>query len=345
MDLRLDTEQQLLVNAARGFLARVCPPQRVRAMERDPRGYDPSLWREMAGLGWLRGDASTLDVALLLEEMGRALLPAPFVHTVVLAAPLLAARNWLDAIGAGELVATVAIEATVQADVAGDEIVLDGGHPLVAYAEQAELIVLSARAHDGTIMLVAIEPTSGVSCARRSTLHAEPTYDLAFNHVRVLRERIVAVGAEAERMIAATRARAALASLAFMVGAAERVLEMTVDYAKARTQFGRPIGAFQAVAHRCADMRSDIDALRWLVYQGAWCLGQGDKSTLAVSAAKAYGNEALRRIFMHAHQVHGAIGFSTEHDLHLYTRRAKAAELQWGSTGLHLEQVATAMGL
>jgi alkylation response protein AidB-like acyl-CoA dehydrogenase len=161
----------------------------------------------------------------------------------------------------------------------------------------------------------------------------------------VPRERIVAAGGAAEDLLASTQMRAAVASLAFMVGAAERVLEMTVDYARTRTQFGRPIGSFQAVAHRCVDMRSDIDAVRLLVRQAAWCIGERQAGMLAVSTAKAYGNEALRRIFMHAHQVHGAIGFSTEHDLPLFTRRAKAAELLWGSTAVHLERVATAMGL
>ena len=120
---------------------------------------------------------------------------------------------------------------------------------------------------------------------------------------------------------------------------------MTVAYAGTRIQFGRPIGSFQAVAHRCVDMRSDIDALRLLVYQAAWTLAEAREASLAVGAALAYGLEALRRIFMHAHQVHGAIGFSTEHDLHLFSRRAKAAELQWGAPARHHERVALAMGL
>ena len=139
--------------------------------------------------------------------------------------------------------------------------------------------------------------------------------------------------------------RGAVATLAYMVGAAERALEMTVDHARTRVQFGRPIGSFQAVAHRCVDMRTDLDALRHLVWQAAWSLEAGREAPLAVSAAIAYGSEALRRLFMHAHQVHGAIGFSTEHDLHLFTRRAKAAELQWGSPARHHERVARAMGL
>jgi alkylation response protein AidB-like acyl-CoA dehydrogenase len=118
-----------------------------------------------------------------------------------------------------------------------------------------------------------------------------------------------------------------VASLAYAVGAAERALELSVEHAKTRVQFGRPIGSFQAVAHRCADMRSDLDAVRYLVYQAAWCLDARGSAELEVGAAKAYGNEALRRVFMHAHQVHGAIGFSIEHDLQLFTRRVKAIEV------------------
>jgi alkylation response protein AidB-like acyl-CoA dehydrogenase len=141
------------------------------------------------------------------------------------------------------------------------------------------------------------------------------------------------------------RLHAAVGALAYAVGAAERALELTVEHAKTRVQFGRPIGSFQAVAHRCADMRSEIDAVRYLVYQAAWSLASGRPSALEAGAAKAYGNEALRRVFMHAHQVHGAIGFSTEHDLQLFTRRAKAVELSWGGAASHRERVAQAMGL
>ncbi len=364
MDLRLSPEQQLLVDAARGFLARACPPTLVRTLERDARGYDLGLWREMARLGWLRGDVgdagtSLLDIALLLEQMGRVLLPGPFIHSVVLAAPVLArlpsAGVLLDAIATGERVATIGIlepgdrdewqPATLRARAAATGAVLDGCKRLVAYAEHADLMVLSARRDEGAVVVVTERREPGVSCIRRDTFGGEPLYDVTFREVPVPHGRIVASGPSAEEAIESMRARAIVAWLAFMVGAAERVLEMTVEYATTRTQFGRPIGSFQAVAHRCADMRSDIDALRLLVYQAAWCVGQEGHGMLAVSAAKAYGNEALRRIFTHAHQVHGAIGFSTEHDLHLFTRRAKAVELLWGSTASHLERVATAMGL
>jgi alkylation response protein AidB-like acyl-CoA dehydrogenase len=120
---------------------------------------------------------------------------------------------------------------------------------------------------------------------------------------------------------------------------------MTLAYACDRWQFGRPIGSFQAVAHRCVDMRTDLDACRYLMYRAAWALDRNPSLELDVASALAYGTDALRRLFMHAHQVHGAIGFSTEHDLHLYTRAAKASELLYGSASHHLETVATAMGL
>jgi alkylation response protein AidB-like acyl-CoA dehydrogenase len=120
---------------------------------------------------------------------------------------------------------------------------------------------------------------------------------------------------------------------------------MTVDHAKSREQFGRPIGSFQAVAHRAADMRSDVDAMRVLVQQAAWCLENRRSAELEVASALGFALAAARRVFRHAHQIHGAIGFSMEHDLQLFSRRAKAAELTWGPLALHEERVARAMGI
>ena len=138
---------------------------------------------------------------------------------------------------------------------------------------------------------------------------------------------------------------AVVALAAEQVGGAQFVLEMAVQYAKDRVQFGRPIGSFQAVAHRCADMRAEIDACRTLALRAAWALQHGDDAELAVASALAYAKDALRRVAMHAHQVHGAIGFSTEHDLHIFTRRIKAFELDGGSTAHYQERLAAAIGL
>jgi alkylation response protein AidB-like acyl-CoA dehydrogenase len=138
---------------------------------------------------------------------------------------------------------------------------------------------------------------------------------------------------------------ATVISLAVALGCAQRALELSVEHAKNRVQFGRPIGAFQAIAHRCVDIRTDLDAIRMLCYQAAWALDNVGVATFEVSAAKAYANMAIRRIFTNAHQIHGAIGYSTEHDLPLYSSRGKTFELSFGSSALHQERVARAMGL
>jgi hypothetical protein len=163
-------------------------------------------------------------------------------------------------------------------------------------------------------------------CVRRQALGDEPRYSVA-----------AAAPAASDDL--------AVSELGYAVGVAERALALAVQHAKDREQFGRPIGSFQAVAHRCVDMRADIDACRYLAWQAAWALDKRGDAPLEVGAALAYGVEAMRRVFMHAHQVHGAIGFSTEYPLHRCTVRAKAFELTWGPASRHRAAVAGVMGL
>jgi alkylation response protein AidB-like acyl-CoA dehydrogenase len=361
MNLTLTPDQEMLVRSARGVLARTCTPADVRALERDPRGFDPARWRELAALGWLGMELPAadggqgvgfLEVALLLEEMGRVLLPVPFVSSVVVAAPLVGAlggekerRRWLSAIAAGECVATLALAEPGWRDLHGtpglhaDGGRLSGTKTFVPFAAEADLLLVAV---EGPSLAAVERGAAGLACERVATLGGDPLYDVRFDGVRATP---LGVPGAAGPALARALDRGAVGTLAFMVGAAERTLEMTVAHAGTREQFGRPIGSFQAVAHRCVDMRTDVDALRWLVYQASWALDALADATLAVAAAQAYGGPALRRVFMHAHQVHGAIGFSTEHDLHLFTRRAKAAELTWGTSTAHHERVAKAMGL
>ena len=198
------------------------------------------------------------------------------------------------------------------------------------FATDAALVPFAAEAD---VVIVGDDRIAKPRCTPRSALGVDPLY-------AVDGER-TPTGRDTKR---AADIAAALA-LAHATGAAERALAMTVQHAKDREQFGRPIGSFQAVAHRCVDMRSDIDACRYLAYQAAWALDRGAPSDLEVGAALAYGTEAARRVFMNAHQVHGAIGFSTEHDLHRFTRIGKTFELLYGSPSRHRERVAEAMGL
>ncbi len=375
MDLTLTPDQQLLVRSARDVLAAVSPVAHVRAMEHDERGFSPEVFETLARLGWLGvalpaglgGSGQTLlDAVLLLEQMGRVLLPTPYLMTAVVVAPLILAlgsdgqrRRWLPRIAAGNVVATLALaepgwrdeSGTVEtrARPAGDSIRIRGTKGFVPFARHADLMLVAVAIEGGSspgTALVAVETgTRGVECVRQTTLGGDHLYEVRFADARVGRDALIGVPGTAEAALAAARARAATGSLAYAVGGAERVLELTLEHARTRVQFGRPIGSFQAVAHRCVDMRSDVDALRLLVYQAAWALARGGPAALEVGVAKAYGNDALRRIFTHAHQVFGAVGFSTEHDLQLFTRRAKAAELTWGSTTVHRERVAAAMGL
>jgi len=367
MDLTLTPEQRLLVESARAFLARACPLAQVRAMEIDARGYSSAVWHEIAALGWSGlmipeeyggGGQTFLEVALLLEEMGRVLLPSPFLDSAVLAPLLLAVappagrRRWLPALAARGAVASAALvepgwhdewgTIAVEARPDGTGLRLTGRKLHVPFAADADLLLTAVRLEDG-IALVAFERGApGLAFRRLASIAADHRYEVDFDGARVDRDAVLAPADEA---LERARLHAAVGSLAYMVGAAERALELTVEYARTRLQFGRPIGSFQAIAHRCVDMRTDLDALRWLVRQAAWTLAAGRSADLAVGAAKAWGNEALRRIFMHAQQVHGAIGFSTECDLQLFTRRAKATELAWGSAAAHRERVARAMGL
>jgi alkylation response protein AidB-like acyl-CoA dehydrogenase len=222
---------------------------------------------------------------------------------------------------------------------------LSGTKLLVPFAAAADVLLVSARAGEGTTLFAVDPRRGGVLCDRIDAIGGDPLYAVTFDGVEVGPEDVIGPPGRARPVIDRALDHAGVAGLASMVGAAERTLEITTEHAGSREQFGRPIGAFQAVAHRCVDMRADIDALRYLVYQAAWMLQAAGDAALAVGAAAAYGSDALRRIFVNAHQVHGAIGFSMEHDLQLFSRRAKAFELTLGSAGRHRERVARAMGL
>jgi alkylation response protein AidB-like acyl-CoA dehydrogenase len=333
MDLNLSDEQRMLADSARAFVVR--------------SGSNDEVWSAMAGLGWAA--LPTLgDVAVVCEALGWGAVQSPLIASTVTAMSITWAGNadqrdrWLPRLASGDVVGTMAVmelgmtDEWDRAHLAGGT-ALTGTKLLVPWANTAGVVVVTTA--EG---LYLVEPSAGgIVCRPHHGIGADPLFAV---HL---------VDAPAERLgngdHAAVVRRAldwiAVARLADVVGVAARALELTVQYAKDREQFGRPIGSFQAVAHRCVDMRTDLDACRYLAYQAAWALDRNESAELEVAAAKAYGNDALRRIFGHAHQVHGAIGFSTEHDLHRLTRRAKAFELSCGSTDRHLDRVATAIGL
>ena len=321
----------MLAATASDFVTRSIDTQRARALEASELGYDRSHWHAMGSLGWT--DLPPLEAALVAEQLGRGALPSPFVVSSAL-------RNALPGLAAGlpaDAVLTLAVLTPGQSHewatptVAGGD-ALAGTFVLVPYAAGADVVVAVT-----TAGLMAIDPASaGVALIRHEAIGGDPVYRL---HCASAPAR--PVGGTLDLVLD----HLAVGALAYTVGVADAALALTVQHAKDRHQFGRPIGAFQAVAHRCAEMRAEVDACRMLVYRAAWALDRNDERELALASALAYANEALRRVAMHAHQVHGAVGFSTEHDLQLFTRRIKAYELTYGGTAWHHERLATAIGL
>jgi alkylation response protein AidB-like acyl-CoA dehydrogenase len=375
MRFAFDEEQEALRASARRFLDAHAAPAAVRAeLERD-RGGDPEVWRRVgrelgwtslivpeayggAGLGWI-------ELAAVLEEMGRAALPSPFFATVCLATPAILAggseaqkQDDLPGIAAGETIATLAlggpdaagVDATVSRD--GDEWVLDGSIPHVVDGDRADLLIVPARAtgtsgDDGVSLFLVPAATAGI--ARRALPTMDRTRRLASIDLRGARVPHGAILGEEGRgaaILARTIDLACVALAAEQVGGAERCLELSVDYAKVRVQFGRPIGSFQAIKHRCADLLVDVESARSAAYHAAWCAATGDPDLpLAAATAKAVCSEAYFRCAAETIQIHGGIGFTWEHEAHVHFKRARASEAFLGPPSLHRERVARRLGL
>ena len=374
MELGLNETQQMLKNSARQFLEAECPDDYVRAMEDDERGYAPEMWQKLAEQGWL-GLISPeeyggvgfgfVEMSVLLEEMGRALLPEPFFSTVVLAGMTVMdagnegqKRELLPRIAEGQIIATLALTepggswnpdgVQVTATANGDEYVINGKKLFVPDAHVSDYLIVAARTGSGkadiTLFVVPI-PTPGLSQTLLKTIASDRQSEVVFDSVRLHSSSVLGEVNSGWRTLQNVIQWAAAGKCAEMVGGARRVLEMTVEYAKQRSQFGRPIGSFQAIQHHCANMATDVEAAHLITYQAAWRLSEGGDATREVALAKAWVSDAYRRVCLLAHQCHGAIGFTQEHSLQLYTRRAKAAELAFGDSDFHMETVAQAIGL
>ena len=350
MEFDLDAEQRALRDAARAFLEREAPIGYARAMMDDERGYRDDIWRKMAGLGWMAlpfpDDSGGVGqgfvaLAILLAEMGRVVLPGPYFSTVVLAGHAIAEagtdpqrKELLRAICEGDLVAAFADAGdTVAATADGPGFRLDGEARFVFDGATAQKVVVAA---GDAGLFIAEKPAAAtpvdVLDATRKVAH------LRFDGTRAER---LGESADAAHALQRVRDRACVGLAAEMLGAAERVAELAVDYAKHRVQFDRPIGSFQAVKHRAADMHMDVESLRNAVYYAAWAIERDHPdSSLAATMAKAYASDAFRRVSASGIQVHGGIGFTWEHDMHLYFKRAKASEVAFGSADHHRERMA-----
>jgi 3-oxocholest-4-en-26-oyl-CoA dehydrogenase beta subunit len=379
-DLALSAEQEALRASARAFLERACPPELVRRVGAPGGdGHDSDLWTGMAALGWVGlafpeaaggGGGSVVDLAVVYEEAGRALVPTTLYSTVE--AALLIDRAGGDAPRAGLLPEVLAGERIVSlayheegmgssadalattATVEDEAVVVDGTKLFVPNAGVADDLVVVARDPDatgaGAVRLVVV-PTGapGVRRSRLATFAHDAQHEVSFAAVRLPVDRVLADGStDAWRVVEEVRGVATALQCVEMVGGARAVLDRTVRYISDRVQFGRPIGSFQAVQHHVADLSTRIDAAGLAAWRAVWRWSLGSDAPAdagdvdaAVAIAKVAAGDAYVETTLMAHQLHGGIGFTVDHDLHLWSDRARAAALAFGTREDHLRALGT----
>lgn len=377
MDFALSEEQEMLRKSARDFLSIECPKSLVREIEASDLGYSPELWKKMAALGWMGlalpeeyGGAglSILDLAILFEEFGRAAVPGPIFSTTALGALLILEygteeqkQSILHKIASGELILTAAIAepevdedprfVTTQAIPQGEGLEITGIKLMVPYAHIADYLIVVTRTdgaygdEEGITLIIVDGKAPAISITPLVTIAHDKQFEVAFDKVSVSSSDILGALHKGLPLVTAILRKAAALQCAMMVGGAQMALEMTAEHTKTRIQFERPLGAFQAVQHRLADMFIDVNGARWITYQAVWRLSEGLPAEKEVAIAKAFTNIACQRIALSAQQLHGGVGVDLDYDLHFYFRQAKAFELSLGSTPFHLETLEAEIGL
>jgi 3-oxocholest-4-en-26-oyl-CoA dehydrogenase beta subunit len=369
MDFGLNEQQTMLQKSARDFLSNEYSDKILKEMANDPRGYTPELWNKMAELGWMAlsipeaygGIGDFIDLTLVLQEMGRAGLISPFFSSIVLGASTIIEagsdyqkQQYLPAIAEGKKVVTLALLETsaqfapeaikTSASLQGDSYVLQGQKMFVPDANSADYIICAARTRDtavpGITLFLVDACTPGITCNLLETIAPDKLCEVTFKDVKVGKDNILGQVDQGWICLEKVWDKAAVATCASMAGGMERVLELTVAYARDRNAFGHPIGAFQSVQHRCADMLIDTDTSRVITYQAAWKINEGLPAAREVAIAKSWVSNAYRRNIVSSHQVHGAIGFTYDHILHWFTRRARSQEFSFGDVNYHLDKIA-----
>ncbi len=367
MDFDLSKPQKLLKGSARDFLARECKPERVRELMETDSAHDDKLWQAIADQGWTglvvpeeHGGLGLglVELAVVAEEMGRACLPGAFLSTVFAAALIERAGSleqrakYLAPVAAGELRATVAfLEEAANWDLDGvkleatrrdGSLSVTGRKLFVPDAGVANLLICVTRVGDSLALLPLERGAAGLSVKPMPSMDGtRKLYEVAFNNVAVADADVLGADGDARGALRSALETATAALCAEMVGGMQWVLDTTVEFAKTRQQFGRAIGSFQAVQHQCADMLLMTESARSAAYYAAWALTEGaPAASSAVSIAKAYCSDAYREVGNRGVQVHGGIGFTWEHDLHLYYKRSKASEVMFGDGSFHRERIA-----
>ena len=368
MDITLSEEQKMMKDAAKRFLSENCPPSFVREIGKGEKAVVKELWAKMAELGWLGlllpeqyggTEGSIMDLVILMEEMGSVCMPGPYMASSILFSQTLLKlgsakqkKELLPRIARGEIVGTFALEEkdcdyepsaiTVKAVEREDGYEISGTKFFVPYASVADYILCIAKTGKSKeVSAFLVESTAkGISYKPLRTICGDNQhYEVVFNKVKIPKGNLVGKKDTAWPSINEVLQFATIAQCAEMVGGGQRALELTVAYAKIREQFGQIIGNFQAIQHHCANMLVDQDGCKWITYKTAWMMEEGMPSAKLVSITKAWCNEAHRRIIATSHQVFGAIGYSEEHELPLYFRKARMSEASFGNANYHKQLI------
>jgi 3-oxocholest-4-en-26-oyl-CoA dehydrogenase beta subunit len=366
MDFGLNEEQEMMQTLAKDFLTAEYPDKVLKAMVKDEKGYTPELWKKMQEMNLMGlslpeqygGVGDFLDLVVVLEEMGKVCFLSPYFATVALAGAALALagndeqkKQYLTAIAEGRSIATVAItentgkytadaiKANAQAQ--GSDYVLNGSKLFVPDAQNADTIICAARTSSQVITLFIIPAgASGVTVTPLPAVSGDKQAEVFLHNVIVPASNILGEAEKGWIILEKIIERANVCRCAEMIGMAGHALKLTIDYAKERIAYGHPIGAFQSIQHRCADMLIDVEGSRFATYQAAWRINEGLDAAKEVAIAKAWVSQACKRVMASAHQVHGAIGFTEDHMLHYYTKRARAYEFSLGGADDQLEKLA-----
>jgi alkylation response protein AidB-like acyl-CoA dehydrogenase len=372
MDFGFSEEQEMLRQSVREFLEGECPMTYVRQMMEDERGFSEDLWKKMAGLGWTGlivpeeyGGAglSMVDMVVVLEEMGKVVMPGPFFASSILGGVAIdlggsdeQKKRYLPEMASGAVRATLAqVEESgrwgaegiaLPAASAGAGFKLSGTKLFVHDAHNADLLIVPARTggsgEEGVTLFVVDAKSAGVSVRVLKTMdQTRKLCEVCFDGVELGVDSILGDVGSGWPLLARVVDRAKVALCAEMCGGAQRVLDMSVEYAKVREQFGKPIGSFQAIQHKCADMMVQTESAKSATYYAAWAVANSvDEAHLAACMAKAYCSDAYRYVSSEGIQIHGGIGFTWEHDMHLYFKRAKGSEVTFGDATWNRELVA-----
>lgn len=372
MDFRLNETQTMIQDGARRLLENSFDSGAVRQAELSEDGFSREIWEQICELGWTGaalpedvggGGCGNLELSVLAEELGRAAASTPLATTAGFAATVLqkveqseVTQELLSRLATSDMIITSALaeptgrdERTTPSSLfkeTADGCTVSGAKIMVPFASAASLFLTSLVSTDGELMIVGVKGNSeGISIKRHTVLGGDPLFHVEFANVSVAAEHIFARGDDALRVIDEGLDAATLIATAEAVGNCEKMVLLGAEYAANREQFDQKIGSFQAVAHPLANMRINTDACRLLVAETAWMLDSGENASLDIAATKVFANEVIIDMIHAAHAVHGAIGYTMEYDLQLFSRRARSFCLSHGDTHSQTDRAATALGL